>query len=576
VTAWQARDLTVVIPTRNRWAILRRTLASLAEQTATGSRVLVVVDGTDQQVPTDLGVDVLVRPHGGPGAARNTGVAAAATDLVLLLGDDMLPTPTLVAEHLAAHNAAPEPTTGVLGFVRWHPDVAGDRLARWLDWSGHQFDFASIRHRRPGFGHFYSCNVSLHRQALLDVGGFDEDFVYYYEDLDLGRRLHDAGVRLVHAPGAVALHLHRYDWGAIERRFAGIARGERRMAAKHSWFEPWFRQRVEWARAAPAESAAWGRVEAALPATAPPRIRRGVQRRADTAYLQRLAPAFLTAWHGERDLDDLRRYLGDAYDPARLADHQRLVDAELHGAPDETSFYRTSSAYLYDLTAFAMSGTKAPYLDAVRAFVRPPARVLDLGCGIGSDGLRLLEEGYRVEFADFANPSTDYLRWRLADRGLQAPVLDVEAGPLPEGYDLAYAWDVVEHVSDPEHFLVEMEQRARWVAVNLLEPAADDAHAHHDLDVARLLRRTAARGLALHRVHHGRSHLVVYRGDLPGERVAPARSALELRLGPAVGPRLPGLRQLPGVPAARRALRAAGVPARRRVPSGETMAEGSE
>jgi len=547
-------DLTVVVPTRDRWPVLRRTLDALAAQTVTGFRTVVVVDGTDQQVPDDLPAEVVVKEHGGPGAARNAGVAATDAELVLFLGDDMVPTPRLVEEHLAAHAAAPAPTTAVLGLVHWHPDVAQDRLARWLDWSGHQFDFASIRDGRAGFGHFYSCNVSLHRSALQGVGGFDEDFTYYYEDLDLGYRLDQAGVELHHAPGALTHHLHRYSWGALERRFAGIARGERLMAAKHPWFEPWFKQRVEWARAAPPELAAWGRVEAALPASAPERVRRSVRRRTDTAYLQRLAPAFLAAWEGERDLDDLRRYLGDDYDHDRLVRHARLVDEEEAAAPDELTFYRTSTAYLYDLTAFAMSGTKAPYLDAVRAVVRPDARLLDVGCGTGSDGLRLLDDGYLVEFADFDNPSTAFLRWRLADRGLQAPVHDVE-GDLPGGFDLAYAWDVVEHVDDPVAFLQSLEAQARLVAVNLLRPAPGDAHVHHDLPVDDLVARAARRGLLLHRVHHGRSHLVVYRGDLADRAPGRLRSTAEQRLGPTVLPRLEGLRTVPGARLARRGLR---------------------
>lgn len=548
-------DLTVVVPTRDRWAILRRTLAALAAQTVTGFRVVVVVDGQDQLVPDDLDADVLVQAHAGPGAARNRGVQAATTPLVLLLGDDMLPEPQLVAEHLAAHAAAPSPSTAVLGMVRWHHEVAADRLARWLDWSGHQFDFASIRDGRPGFGHFYSSNVSLRRSTLLDVGGFDEDFVYYYEDLDLGRRLHDSGVELVHAPDALALHLHRYSWGAVERRFTGIARGERMMAAKHPWFTPWFKQRVQWAQAAPPESGAWGRLEARLPAATPAPVRKGVRRRADTAYLQRLAPAFLAAWEGERDLEDLRRYLGNDYDQQHLVHHARLVDEEEASAPDEQTFYRTSAAYLYDLTAFAMSGTKAPYLDAVRSLVPPGARLLDVGCGTGSDGLRLLEQGYRVEFADFDNPSTAYLRWRLADRGLVAPVHDVE-GDLPAGFDLAYAWDVVEHVPDPMVFLEGMEARAALVAVNLLRPGPDDAHVHHDLPVDELLARAAARGLLMHRVHHGRSHLIVYRGDLPGPAPGPVRSRIEHRLGPGVLPRLQGAASLPVAGRVRRTARA--------------------
>ena len=76
-------------------------------------------------------------------------------------------------------------------------------------------------------------------------------------------------------------------------------------------------------------------------------------------------------------IHNARRYLGDRFDPERLRHHRRLVDEEEAAAPDETTFYRTSEAYLYDLTVFAMSGTKAPYLDAVRRLTDAATAVAD-------------------------------------------------------------------------------------------------------------------------------------------------------------------------------------------------------
>jgi hypothetical protein len=108
----------------------------------------------------------------------------------------------------------------------------------------------------------------------------------------------------------------------------------------------------------------------------------------------------------ERELAELREYLGDDFSLERLQRHQAFVESELARLGAER-FYRSSTAYLYDLTVFAMSATKEPYLHELARAVDPPARVLDYGCGIGSDGLLLLEAGYRVEFADFASPSTE-------------------------------------------------------------------------------------------------------------------------------------------------------------------------
>src|ERR1044072_1186672 len=125
-----------------------------------------------------------------------------------------------------------------------------------------------------------------------------------------------------------------------------------------------------------------------------------------------------------------------------------------------------------------MTGTKLPYLRQLLRNLPTGARLLDYGCGIGSDGLLLLEAGYRVEFADFANPSVEYLRWRMRRRGLEAPTHDLATG-VPEGFHAAYAFDVIEPVPDPFAFLQEMEQRARLVEVNFLEPEIGDQALHH-------------------------------------------------------------------------------------------------
>ena len=424
----------------------------------------------------------------------------------------MIPAPELVERHLARHARDPAPEAAVLGHVRWHPEVAEDRLARWLEWSGAQFDYRTLAREggeEAGFGRFYSCNVSLKRTFFLDAGGFDPDFWFDYEDLDLGWRLHQRGMRLLYEPGAVALHLHRHDVASLERRYASRAQGERMMATKHDWFSPWFHQRITAHAGAPSVSPAWPYIVDAVPERLGP-VRRRAEARADRWYQQRLAAAFLNAWDGAAELEELRAYLGEDYDQSKLVHHRDLVDVEAAAAPDERGFYRTSELYLYDLTAFAMSGIKAPYRRAVSSLVAPGGRVLDYGCGIGSDGLRLLDAGYRVAFADYENPSTRYLRWRLERRGLEAEIYDLDA-EVPGGFDAAFAFDVIEHADDPFAFLAELERRAAIVVVNLLEPVPGDTALHRPLPIAAILRHATGRGLLRYRRYYGRSHLVAYR-----------------------------------------------------------------
>ncbi|HEX8086615.1 MAG TPA: methyltransferase domain-containing protein [Solirubrobacteraceae bacterium] len=210
-----------------------------------------------------------------------------------------------------------------------------------------------------------------------------------------------------------------------------------------------------------------------------------------------------------REEAELRAYLGDAYDHDRLVRWREQLEEEAAAIADEQRLYRESEAYLYNLTAFAMTGTKLPYLRELLRAAPPPARLLDVGCGIGSDGLMLLEAGYDVAFADFDNPSTRYLRWRLERRGLAARVHDLDAAPLPDGFDLAYAFDVLEHVEAPLALLETMERSAALVCVNLLGP--DDDALHHELPVDAIVARARERGLrADRRFHGGRSRLLLY------------------------------------------------------------------
>ena len=210
-----------------------------------------------------------------------------------------------------------------------------------------------------------------------------------------------------------------------------------------------------------------------------------------------------------REESELREYLGGSYDHERLQRYQEQLDSEFESGGDEAAFYRSSQAYLYNLTAFAMTGTKLPYLTELTERVSSGSRLLDYGCGIGSDGLILLEAGYQVEFADFDNPSIAYLRWRLAKRGVEAPVYDLDKG-VPSGFDGAYAFDVIEHVEDPFGFLSEMERRAGLVVVNVLEPEPGDQSLHHELPVSDLVRHATRKRLVGYRILHERSHLLMY------------------------------------------------------------------
>ena len=410
-----------------------------------------------------------------------------------------------------------------------------------MDWSGTQFDFHLIDPSTDaGFGRFFSCNVSVPKALYDAAGGFDPEFVYYYEDLDFGWALDQAGMRLRYEPSARALHLHAYDWAALERRFDGIVIGERMMAAKHTWFEPWFKKRMADSACG---QAGWGVVAGVV------RCRGRARSQCAARRQEGAAPRAEPRQHAVPPAP--RAALPVASGRARTASTSCRTTSAMRSTKRSCTSTRPTSkprkrprptrprsterpnAYLYDLTAFGMWDTKVPYFEDLRDFLRPASRVLDYGCGIGTDGLRLIAEGHHVGFADFANPSTKYLQWRLDQRDLHPPVAEIFNidEHVPGGFDLAYSFDVIEHVEDPPGFMGELESRADIVAVNLLEPDPHDVHLHKPLPIPALLDRAERQGILRYRKYHGRSHLVIYRSGGGGGLRAKARSAVERRLG---------------------------------------------
>lgn len=74
----------------------------------------------------------------------------------------------------------------------------------------------------------------MRRDVFAEVGGFDEDFFLYFEDVDLCRRIADAGYRTIYFADAGAVHIgqgttHRN----LSRRFYLFARARLQYARKH-------------------------------------------------------------------------------------------------------------------------------------------------------------------------------------------------------------------------------------------------------------------------------------------------------------------------------------------------------
>ena len=80
----------------------------------------------------------------------------------------------------------------------------------------------------------------VHAAAFRTVGGFDQRYFMYYEDVDLCARLRRAGYRIVLDPGAQAVHEARHDSHRRPRYLAWHLRSMLRF-----WLSPAYRRRRE-------------------------------------------------------------------------------------------------------------------------------------------------------------------------------------------------------------------------------------------------------------------------------------------------------------------------------------------
>lgn len=196
--------ISVIIPTRNRPADLQRCLQALATQDfpKDSFEVIVCDDGSDEDIGAaiqaarqwQLNVRHLRQEPKGPAAARNLGIRHARGEVVAMTDSDTLPERLWLrklSEALAAH---PEAVA-----------VEGKVYAR----NKGEFGPLGEGPSNTAGGVYLTCNCAYRRQALWEIGGFDETFPYpAYEDTELAARAQQIG-RIVWQPEAVVIHPER-------------------------------------------------------------------------------------------------------------------------------------------------------------------------------------------------------------------------------------------------------------------------------------------------------------------------------------------------------------------------------
>ena len=294
---------TAVVLTLDGRELLANMLPTLVAQDYEGLRIVVLDDGSSDGTAEWLRaewpqVEVVVN-ESNIGIARSFNRAielARGTDYLALLNNDLELAPDYVSRLVAALEAHPEAASANGKMRNFHDPTL-------LDGAGDLFMWSSIATRRgwqePDRGQyeeadevFSACGgAAVYRMAAFDdVGGFDEDFYAYLEDIDWGFRAQLRGWRARYVPEAEVLHVGGATTNRNKQFFARFQQRNiilviiknypvRRMLSRLPWIAMqhgvWMAKSIR-AGFGRAHLSAWADVVRMLPATL--RKRRAIQR----------------------------------------------------------------------------------------------------------------------------------------------------------------------------------------------------------------------------------------------------------------------------------------------------------
>ncbi|KJH73117.1 glycosyltransferase family 2 protein [Aliterella atlantica] len=200
----------VVIPTYNRLPILQKCLRALENQQIpsgspiSGYEIVLVDDGSTDGTLNWLQEEAAEFPHvrshlqnhQGPAAARNLGVEKASGDTIIFIDSDLVVTENFLQAHAEALTQADSDRVFTYGRVinTCNFDDPTSEPYKVTDFSA---------------AYFATGNVAISRHWLDKAGLFDTRFqLYGWEDLELGVRLKQLGLKLIKCPDAVGYHWH--------------------------------------------------------------------------------------------------------------------------------------------------------------------------------------------------------------------------------------------------------------------------------------------------------------------------------------------------------------------------------
>ncbi len=258
MNAWQVQQtsgragmgpkLTVIIVNYNGWPDVLRLVSALAAEPefAAGKLEVVVVDNASPDpIPARLRLDppsglrLLARPdNGGFAVGVNAGWRLARSDWLLVLNPDVEIASGLISqviERIERIEGQPCEPPGIVGFALQNPDGStqgsvGVFPSLWRTIT-EQFIPRSRRKYQAGWrirsgpvDWVTGACMLVNSRMMAELGGMDEDFFLYHEEVAFSRRAQDRGWRVEHDAGVHVIHRDPLQNRAISPKMRVIIR----------------------------------------------------------------------------------------------------------------------------------------------------------------------------------------------------------------------------------------------------------------------------------------------------------------------------------------------------------------
>ena len=209
-------NISIIIPTINRYSDLKNTIKYLKDQSITDFEII-IIDQSDKIIFEDLTKldNRIIHFHTenkSASAARNQGILKSKNDILLFLDDDVIIQNTNFLHYHLLPYMEDEKLSGIFGSVLelrvnqkptlkrhiWsHNDDWG-----WLFFPQNYDKFARVNSAR-------SCNLSVRKRFAIDVGGMDENYSKgaHREEADFCFRLTKKYGSLLFSPKARLIHI---------------------------------------------------------------------------------------------------------------------------------------------------------------------------------------------------------------------------------------------------------------------------------------------------------------------------------------------------------------------------------